>query len=198
MRLREIEKFQCQECKKWFSDDFFHKNTVHLHGIPCKRTYRRQPCLGCHHTRQDKDKEQNRFAQKARWAIQTHAKRYGMSAVAFAQKFGWNIDRMAIDLMTASESVCTYCGRSYKDLNDITIDIYNRDDPPYWTNTRICCSTDNKAKGSMSPSRWAQRLDDWRIYLTSTGEKGLGFYIQECLPLFPWKIAFALIYLLSF
>lgn len=108
-------------------------------------------CPMCLQEGKDRRKHQDRAIEKARRMLYSHAKKYGIMPAQFARKFGWNITQMAHDINHNFENWCPYCAHPYKDmghgLSDLTLDIINPNEPPYYTNVRFCCSTCNSIKG---------------------------------------------------
>lgn len=140
----------CKRCgftapEEWFTRTST-RNVVFL-----GKQHRRPICPMCLQEERDKRKWQNRAIDKARRMLYSHAKKYGMKPTQFAKKFGWSIIQMAHDINHNLENWCPYCERAYKDmghgLRDLTLDIINPDEPPYYTNVRYCCATCNDSKG---------------------------------------------------
>lgn len=131
------------------------------------RRARRSVCIGCEQTERDERKRQRRALEKARWTLRFHAAREGMTAPAFGARYGWVVARIVHDIEHAFENTCGYCWRPYAEMEhglaDVTIDIVDRDKPPYYdTNTKPCCRTCNTEKGKLSPEAWALKLQAWR------------------------------------
>lgn len=92
-----------------------------------------------------------------------------MSAPEFSRVYAWKAERMAHDVLHASDNTCGYCWTAYADmghgLSDLTFDVRDRDSLPYYhTNVQICCATCNQEKATMAPEIWARRLIEWREY----------------------------------
>lgn len=108
-------------------------------------------CPMCLQEEKDGLKHQDRAIEKARKALYNHAKKYGMKPAQFAKKFGWVITQMAHDINHNFENWCPYCSAPYQSMGhglaDLTLDIINPQEPPYYTNVRYCCSTCNSIKG---------------------------------------------------
>jgi hypothetical protein len=92
-----------------------------------------------------------------------------METSAFATRFGWATNVVRHGFEHAYANGCSYCHRAYAamahGLSDITIDICNRMLPPdFETNTKFCCQTCNREKGSMASELWARKLRCWAQY----------------------------------
>jgi hypothetical protein len=74
---------------------------------------------------------------------------------------------------------CNYCRREYADPADITLDLQDRNGPPYYhTNTKWCCQTCNREKGAMSPEEFEARrqiLNLWKRSKNELPEQGMLF-----------------------
>lgn len=143
------EKRTCKRCGFTAPVEWFTKTSYRSSGFVSKT--RKPVCPMCLQEERDKRKWQNRAIVKARWMLYSHAKKYGMKPAQFAKKFGWSIIQMAHDINHNLENWCPYCTRAYKDmghgLRDLTLDIINPEEPPYYTNVRYCCATCNTMKG---------------------------------------------------
>jgi hypothetical protein len=132
----------------------------------------RAVCVGCEQTERDEIKEADRWLAKARSTISHHCDKFNdrcgtdLTPREFASRFGWVAERIAHDMEHAYGNGCTYCHRLYRSMkngpSDITVDIVNRDEEPYYvTNTKLCCQTCNKEKGKTPPHLWARKLLAW-------------------------------------
>lgn len=120
------------------------------------RRYNRQTCRPCEQTRRDQLKIRDRWTVKARDVIRRHAARFGIDKNDLVQRYGWETERLAHDAEFQYGNGCNYCGHQYREmghgLGDITLDVVDRDKPPYYrTNTKWCCQTCNRKKGVMEP-----------------------------------------------
>jgi hypothetical protein len=71
-------------------------------------------------------------------------------------------------------------------LDDITLDIVDREREPYYrTNVKWCCGTCNSEKATMAPELWARRLDFWPQWQRHVEAVKQGQPIG--LPLFAWE-----------
>lgn len=130
----------------------------------------RSICRPCEQTARDTKKIVNRWATKARDVIRRHADRFGIDKTDLVQCYGWEPERLAHDAEYQYGNGCNYCGGKYRDmghgLSDITLDVVDRDKPPYYrTNTRWCCQTCNRKKGTMEPEEFEldrQMWETWR------------------------------------
>jgi 5-methylcytosine-specific restriction endonuclease McrA len=116
----------------------------------------------------DSRKIDNRWAVKARDVIRRHALRLGYSKGDLIDRYGWEPARLAHDAEYQYDNGCNYCGYPYRDMGhglyDITLDIQDRDKSPYYrTNTKWCCQTCNRKKGTMTPDAFEQ---DRQVYET--------------------------------
>lgn len=157
---------QCSRCREWFTPEvFFRRTSTHMH------MRRMAVCIGCENTARDNHKQENRWRQKARDTSNRHADKFierglASSRADFAERYGWNVDRMAHEAEHAFGSGCTYCGHRYLSMGhglaDITLDIVDRDAPPYYaTNTTWCCATCNREKGRTPIHLWGAKLVAW-------------------------------------
>ena len=148
----------CKKCgftapTEWFRQSrFTSKSTL----------VRRAICPMCEQEARDKHKHQNRAITKARTMLYNHAKKYKMRPREFARKFGWSIKHMVHDINHNFENWCPYCRQPYKGmghgLRDLTLDIINPNQLPYYTNIRYCCSTCNSIKGQRGAETFGLHL----------------------------------------
>jgi hypothetical protein len=113
----------------------------------------------CVQEEKDKLKRPNRVPAKARDVLHSHCERYNqknnttLTPMQFAQKFGWKLSQISHDIEHAFNNWCSYCENPYSGMShglaDVTLDIINPDEPPYYTNVRYCCGTCNRRKGQM-------------------------------------------------
>lgn len=152
----------CKRCG--YSDDegffgvFHARNTIHRSHI----------CLICIQERKDKSKRANRAVPKARNILYSHCEKYNrrngtaLKPMEFARKFGWDLRRITHDIEHAFHNWCSYCESPYSSMEhgfaDVTLDIINPADPPYYTNVHYCCGTCNKRKGQMGATAFGKFL----------------------------------------
>ena len=129
---------------------------------------RHSVCIPCEQTRRDDKKRARRWLTKARDTLKNHAKNYDLSPEAFGARYGWDVERIAHDLEHAYANTCCYCWNPYAEMGhglaDVTLDIEDPDDPPYYANTTPCCITCNRAKARLTKDQWARRLQGWRLW----------------------------------
>ena len=160
---------ECRQCHGSYGEDFFQ-----LHeGASILAPRRKLRCIGCSLTRRTEEKNSGqRFIVKARNALMSHGHRLARKGFVtgpedLARRFGWDVARMAHDIEHAFENWCSYCSRPYSTmpngLEDVTFDIVDPKQPPYYTtNCKICCQTCNRGKSKTSPGRWAKKLLWWQ------------------------------------
>lgn len=117
------------------------------------QVWRSRTCQLCEITVRTEAKHANRFIAKARNTIRHHAKKFGLSVSEMSDRFLWTVDRIAQDMEEMWRKGCEDCGYQFREMHDLTLDINNPVDPPYYgTNTRLICATCNRKK-SRTPSR---------------------------------------------
>jgi hypothetical protein len=124
-------------------------------------------CNPCLITARTQAKEVNRFIVKAKSTIKHHARKFSeerenrpawvSSQTELVDRFLWDVKRIAHDMEHAWQSSCNDCGYAFQSmpngLHDLTLDIINPGEPPYYgTNTRFVCTTCNRKK-SRTPSK---------------------------------------------
>jgi 5-methylcytosine-specific restriction endonuclease McrA len=120
-------------------------------------------CPMCLQEERDAKKQKNRWIEKARMAIYSHARKYGIKPVELRNDYGWSIQNVAHKLEFIYRNSCPYCHRLFKDmghgLRDISLDIINPSLPPYFeTNVMAVCQTCNSSKGTRSPTYYGLHL----------------------------------------
>ena len=156
----------CKVCGGLYTEVFYEKNRVG------KNSYlRRAICIGCRQSTRDEFKGRNRPLKKAQAVIKTHAPKLIArgkigSESELATRYGWSVPEMVQDIINATKSACPYCLKPFSTmphgLSDITLDIVDRDRPPYYkTNVRWVCTTCNRAKATTTADVWAERLAMW-------------------------------------
>lgn len=150
---------------------------------PCTN-YRKRICRACEQAARDQRKQRNPWAVKARDVIRRHAARLGVDRTSLIDVYGWEPQRLAHDAEHQYANGCSYCTEQYSGmghgLSDITLDIQDRNRPPYYcTNTKWCCQSCNRKKGVMTPEAFEatrQMLNLWRESRNqSPGEQGMLF-----------------------
>lgn len=132
-------------------------------------------CNACLLTARTEAKLVNRFIAKAKNTFKHHAKAFmevrkdrpaWITAPAeLADRFLWDVARIAHDMEHAWQNGCE-CGQKFQEmpngLHDLTVDIINPADPPYWgLNTRFICTTCNRKKSRTKPSLWGAMKAAW-------------------------------------
>lgn len=133
-------------------------------------------CNPCKVTARTQAKEVNRFLIKARGTIKHHAQKWAKaedpkqrwvsSAAELIDRFLWNETRIAHDMEHAWQNGCADCEQKFQSmpggLHDLTLDIIDRDAPPYYgTNTRFVCTTCNRKKSKTPPNLWGAMKAGW-------------------------------------
>lgn len=133
-------------------------------------TFRRKTiCRACDQTSRDQRKTVNRWPVKARDVIRRHAVRLGVDKADLVGRYGWDPNRLAHDARYQYGNGCSYCGGNYAEMGhglaDITLDIIDRDRPPYYrSNTKWCCQTCNRKKGAMSSEDFEADRQMWELW----------------------------------
>ncbi len=152
-------------------------------------------CRPCEQTGRDTKKRANRWAVKSRDVIRRHALTLGsrwdnvQDPDDLIRIYGWDPDRLAHDAEFQYGNGCNYCGHRYQDMGhglaDITLDVVDREKPPYYrTNTKWCCQTCNRKKGKLDPTDFEADRQIYEIWSESqakqynpiTDEPGTLFY----------------------
>lgn len=141
-----------------------------------KYTCLKTSCQPCELTVRTQAKEVSRFLIKARGTIKHHAtkwakaddpaQRWVASVAELIDRFLWDDIRIAHDMEHAWQNGCADCGMQFQDmpggLHDLTLDIIDRDKPPYYgTNTRYVCTTCNRKKSRTPPHLWGAMKAGW-------------------------------------
>ena len=172
MNLVAIRTKHCIQCGgEWDLEIAFRRDASKLRrsaGILAEQ-YRAR-CIGCELTDRNDPTPDERARRKAKNTITHHAEKYEMKPIDFAKRYGWNVERMVYDVLHGLENTCCYCWDRYErmghGLDDITLDVVDRDREPYYsTNVKWCCRTCNSEKATMTPEQWARRCDFWRQYM---------------------------------
>jgi len=114
-------------------------------------------CRPCEQTLKDQVKSADRWLDKAKNAIDSHAVRLSIHRADLVRIYGWNKSCMAVDAQHAYGGACPYCYASFEamghGMQDLTLDIVDPQRPPYYrTNTRWVCQTCNRKKGRLTPA----------------------------------------------
>lgn len=129
-------------------------------------TTRKATCIACELTERTRRNAANRWLAKANASIAHHARRLGIPRERLRTDFGWKPELIAHDLEHAYANCCGYCDGRYDEmangLADLTLDIVNPEDPPYYrTNVSPCCLTCNREKGRTPPHLFAAKRTGW-------------------------------------
>ena len=158
---------QCAKCEEWFDVVFF-RRTGWASALAQSGT--RSICIGCEQEKRDAEKRKDRWPAKIRDMIRSHAERLKISVRELREDFGWEFDRMLHEAQHAYANGCAYCGYPFKlmgnGLSDLTLDIVNPTDPPYYaTNVRWVCATCNREKSRTTASTWGAKRACWDKWL---------------------------------
>jgi hypothetical protein len=160
-----VEHKLCAECGASFPLAFFPSN-CRRGGVT--RVLHRPRCKRCEQERRDRAKQDNRFRQKARAALRTHAQKFVEQGLItkreeLTEQYGWSVDRLEHDMRHAYANGCPYCRQQFSEmaggLEKLTVDIVDPAKPPFYeTNTRLCCVTCNKEKQQAPPEGFGLTL----------------------------------------
>ena len=157
----------CRVCgfpapEEWFIQSSFRRKC----GLVYQTT--KKVCPMCLQEKKDQRKHQNRALTKARDMLYSHTRRYNakhgtqLKPAQFARKFGWSIRQMVHDIAHNFENWCSYCEEPYTGMGhglaDLTLDIINPDESPFYTNVRYCCHTCNTIKGQRGAAAFGFHL----------------------------------------
>jgi hypothetical protein len=114
--------------------------------------------------------------------IRRHADRFGIDKDELITVYGWDPRRLAHDAEHQYTEGCNYCREQYAGMGrgfaDITLDIQDRNRPPYYlTNTKWCCQACNRKKGARSPEEFEL---DRQVWTSGTGRKTVCQVNREC------------------
>lgn len=159
---------RCERCGGEYDVRFFRRNHATYSYVASGS---QSLCMGCEQLSRDGRKKptDGRWAAKIRDTIRRHAVRLNLTVRQLQQEFGWTIDRMVHEAQHAYANGCQYCGERFADmghgLHDLTLDIVNREDPPYYiTNTRWVCQTCNRQKSKTAAKDWSAKRAAWEIW----------------------------------
>ena len=132
------EKIECKRCHFRGDAEWFGQTRKVV--FTSKYENPRSICPMCLQEERDKHKREDRAVVKATKMLYNHAKKYGMRPRQFAKKFGWSIKQISHDINHNFENWCPYCIEAYQKmghgLRDLTLDIINPEEPPYYTNVK--------------------------------------------------------------
>lgn len=130
--------------------------------------FTRAICRPCEQTARDDIKQDDRWKAKARDTIRRHAERLNIPKDDLIRRYGWDPARLAHEAEHAYGNGCSYCGHPYRDmghgLSDITLDVQDNTQPYYRTQTKWCCQTCNRKKGTLRPADFEadrQIFEEW-------------------------------------
>ena len=154
----------CKKCGFTAPEVFFKSEVKRGVASRTKRHFYGRICLMCRQEEQDKHKRGDRSVPKARNMLYTHCEKYNrrngttLKPMEFARKFGWDLKRMTHDIEHTFENWCPYCESPFHSMEhglaDLTLDIRDPTQPPYYNNISYCCSTCNKRKGQMGSAEF--------------------------------------------
>lgn len=152
----------CEKCGFTAPEIFFQSHVGQDRTARVLYTHRSRICLMCTQEKQDTCKRGNRTVPKARNMLKTHCQKYNqrndttLKPMEFARKFGWDLKRLTHDIEHTFNNWCPYCEAHFDSMEhglaDLTLDIRDPSQPPYYNNVVYCCSTCNKRKGQMGPT----------------------------------------------
>jgi hypothetical protein len=175
----DLQAKRCMECGTvYFGDEvnaMFATVTVGLD----RRVYPKTTCNPCRLTKRTQVKSQNRFVAKARDTIRRHTVRLSQwvsSTGDLADRFGWEVKRVAHDMEHAWKNGCPDCGNLFSTmvhgLGDLSVDIIDPANPPFWgINTRIMCITCNRKKARTPPRLWGANVSGWARWNRERGKR---------------------------
>ncbi len=154
----------CRACGFSAPEVFFRSEVKRAVVSRVKRQFHARICLMCRQEEQDKHKRGDRTVPKARNMLYTHCDKYNrrsgttLKPMEFARKFGWDLKRITHDIEHTFNNWCPYCDGAFGDMDhglaDLSLDIRDPSQPPYYNNVIYCCSTCNKRKGQMGPTEF--------------------------------------------
>lgn len=163
---------RCTRCETWYEPhlvEYAFRIRGHDASRPRSAGLARHICRPCEQTSRDVKKRDDRWAVKARDTISRHAKRLGVDKQDLIGRYGWEPKRLAHDAEFQYGNGCSYCGHQYAEMShgyaDITLDVVDRDKPPYYrTNTKWCCQTCNRKKGTLTPDEFEADRQMWQAW----------------------------------
>ncbi len=176
---------QCTRCGTWYPPHLIARafRVVGNRVLDASRTHRLNVCRPCEQTARDQRKQGNRWRDKARDVIRRHALRLEIPKAELVRRYGWDPARLAHDAEFQYGNGCSYCGHSYEAMGhgfaDITLDVQDKAQPYYRTNTKWCCQTCNRKKGTLSAEEFEsdrQVFEQWdRQRTMSADARGMLF-----------------------
>jgi hypothetical protein len=174
-----MEHRTCSRCGGTYVASFFRLDrSANRRSANALAEQRRIVCKGCEQTAKDTDKQDRRWHTKARDTLRRHAAKYGMAPSEFARTYGWDVEIMAHEAEHGYSNGCPGCHRSFEGMGhglaDITLDIVDRDKPPFYRLCKWICQTCNREKGKTPSDEWAANLiawDQWEKRQTDLIEK---------------------------
>lgn len=161
----------CTNCGVTAAEKFFPRTRTRSGKFAIGKRQRRPICAMCLQQEGDKHKRHNRAITKAKQMLYSHAQKYNskngtrLTPAQFGETFNWKIYQMAHDITHNFENWCPYCLDAYKNMDhglaDLTLDIINPNELPYYTNVRYCCATCNRRKGK----RGATEFGEWLAFV---------------------------------
>ena len=154
----------CKKCGFSAPEMFFRSEVKRPVVSRVKRQFYGRICLMCRQENQDNQKRGDRTVPKARNMLYTHCEKYNrrngttLKPMEFARKFGWDLKRITHDIEHTFNNWCPYCDGAFGSMDhglaDLTLDIRDPGQPPYYNNVIYCCSTCNKRKGQLGPTEF--------------------------------------------
>jgi hypothetical protein len=124
--------------------------------------------------------------RKARSTLRHHADRYEKKGIVgsladFSARFGWEVERMIVDIRATLGNPCHYCAIQVVALAECSLDITDPRQPPHYrSNTRWICRWCNREKARSDITRWEDKLSDWGRWRQRHSE------LLSGMPLFDW------------
>jgi hypothetical protein len=177
---------QCSRCGTWYPA-YLVERAFRVVGNryfqDVSRKFRLTICRPCEQTARDQRKIRNRWRVKANDVIRRHALRLEIPKDQLIRRYGWDPDRLAHDAEFQYGNGCNYCGERYQTMGhglaDITLDVQDKQQPYYRTNTKWCCQTCNRKKGTLNPEEFEadrQVYEEWtRQAALTAAERGMLF-----------------------
>jgi len=170
----------CRRCRGVYSPAFFRR----LDGSGDQPAI--QTCIGCERHRRLVNHEEVAVRRKARSTLRHHADRYQQKGTVgslddFVVRFGWDVDRMIVDIRAALSHPCHYCATPLVALAECSLDITDPHQAPHYrSNTRWICRWCNREKARSGITRWEDKLNDWGRWKQRHSE------LLSGMPLFEW------------
>lgn len=100
------------------------------------------------------------YHQKATDTRVKHARMLGMKSSLLRTYYKWDTDSMAIDIMKCKK--CPFCQKLYRELRDITLDIKNPTNEPFYReNTQWICGICNSKKRCSNQDQYKHQLTNF-------------------------------------